>query len=227
MKRLIKNLDECERLLQIALDFTRLSDAIRIASLVQRGKETILEAGTPLIKSWGTMAVKVLRAIPGDHIVLADTKTVDTGRLEASLMAESGVDAVTVLALAPDETIGEMVDYGKEREIAVYADLIGSKDPLEEVKRLRRLGVDVVLLHIGIDVQKKLGLRASEITDLVGKVAKEFSGPVAVAGGIKPEEVDRVVNAGASIIIIGGGITRAKDPKSAFEEALKRLSARC
>lgn len=226
-KRFIKNLNECERLLQIALDFTKLNQAVKLAMLFPKKKATILEVGTPLIKSWGVTPVKVFRAVPGEHLVLADTKSVDTGRLEASLMADAGADAVTVLALAPDETIGEMVDYGRERGLTIYGDLIGARNYLEEAKRLKKLGIDVILLHIGIDVQKRLGLRASEMIELVNKISKEFSGPVAVAGGIKPNEVDKIINAGASIVIIGGGITKAKDPVEAFQEAFRRLSPRC
>jgi len=221
---LSRHLESCGRLLQVALDFTKISDALKVAVLVPRLKSVILEAGTPLIKSWGTTSVRVLRSLPGEHLVVADTKTVDTGRLEASLMVEAGANAVTVLALAPDETIGEMVDYGREMGVAVYADLIGIEDPIEEVKRLRKLGVDVTLLHVGIDVQRKLGLRASQMIELVSKVSREFSGPVAVAGGIKPEETKDLADAGASIIIIGSGITKAKDPRRATEVALRHIS---
>ncbi len=226
-KRFLRSLSLCKRLLQIALDFTKISDALKIAVEAPRSKYIILEAGTPLIKSWGLTAVRTLRALPGEHLVLADTKTVDTGRLEASIMAESGADAVTVLAVAPEETIGEMVDYAKEVGISVYGDLIGFKDPIEGVKKLRKLGVDVALLHIGIDVQKRLGLRASDMLNLVSQVKKEFDGPLAVAGGIKPEEAGRVVDAGASIVIIGGGITRSKDPKAAVEEAIRNIRPEC
>jgi 3-hexulose-6-phosphate synthase len=226
-KRLHRALSSCERLLQIALDFTKISDALRVAADVPRREFLLLEAGTPLIKSWGVTAVRVLRALPGEHLVVADTKTVDTGRLEASLMSESGADVVTVLAMAPEETIGEIVDFSKESGIAIYGDLIGLEDPLEGARKLRRLGVDVALLHVGIDVQKRLGLRASEMLDLISKVRQEFSGPVAVAGGIKPSEAGNVVKAGASIVIIGSGITKAADPKKATEEALKNISPKC
>ena len=227
MKKLISRLSECGRLLQVALDFTKLGDALRIAVEVPRTHAVILEAGTPLIKSRGVTPIRVLKALPGDHIVFADTKTMDTGALEARLAGEAGADAVSVLALAPEETIGEVVDAARDLEIAVYADLIGHPNPLEAVETLRRLGVDVVLLHIGIDVQRKLGKTAEELADLVREASRAFGGPIAVAGGIKPEGVGKLVDAGASIVVIGGGITRAPDPREAALKALEKLNTKC
>ena len=82
-------------------------------------------------------------------------------------------------------------------------------------------------MHVGIDVQRRLGLTASKVLELVGKVAEAFNGPVAVAGGIKPEEAGKVAGAGASIVIIGSGITRAEDPRMAAMKALKNANITC
>ena len=225
--RLLEAIGSCGRLLQVALDFTSLNDALRVARVIPRHGAVILEAGTPLIKSRGMQAVRLLRLLPGEHFVVADTKTMDTGALEVSLAAEAGADAVSVLAVAPEETIGEAVDKAREYGLAVYGDMIGHPDPLEAARTLRRLGVHIALLHIGVDVQRRLGLTASQLRDLIGRVAGEFQGPVAVAGGIKPEETGALASAGASIVIIGGGITRAGDPAAAAQRALEGLRPSC
>ena len=224
---LFRALSSCGRILQVALDFTSLSEALRVAHLMPRSEAVILEAGTPLIKSRGMQAVRLLKLLPGGHLVMADTKTMDTGALEVSLAAEAGADAVSVLAVAPEETIGEAVDKAKEYGLAVYGDMIGHSDPLEAARTLRRLGVHVALLHIGIDVQRRLGLTASQLRDLIGRVAGEFQGPVAVAGGIKPGETGALASAGASIVVIGGGITKARDPAAAAQRALEGLRPSC
>ncbi|MCE4625373.1 MAG: orotidine 5'-phosphate decarboxylase [Desulfurococcales archaeon] len=226
--RLGRALEECGRLLQVALDFTNPWDALRVALQARAGRGVILEAGTPLIKSYGMGSVRLLRVLQGeDGVVVADTKTMDTGRLELSLAAEAGADVATVLAVAPRETIREMVEEGETRGVAVMGDLIGHPDPVRGAEELYSLGVHVALFHIGIDVQRSLGLSAANRAELVAKLAESFPGPIAVAGGIKPEEVGRLVEAGARIIIIGGAITRSPDPASAAMEAYRGLNARC
>ncbi len=220
-------LEECGRLLQVALDFTDLASALRIGVAARVGKAVILEAGTPLIKAEGMKSVKILSSLPGDPVVVADTKTMDTGSLELGLAADHGASVATVLAVAPDETIVEMVKEGERRGVAVMGDLIGYPDPVEGARRLRSLGVHVALFHIGIDVQKKLGMTASTRAELVARLKNSFDGPIAVAGGIKPGEVERLVDAGADIIIIGSGITKAKAPREAALKALAGLRPRC
>lgn len=221
--RLGESLERRGRLLQVALDYTSLGDAFGLAMRLPRVEGVILEAGTPLIKSAGMEAVRILRALPGAHLVAADTKTVDTGALEVGLAADAGADIATVLALAPRETIEEALREAERRGVALYADMIGSQDPVSLASRLREIGVHVALLHIGIDVQRRLGITAGQVPQLVEKVAKAFQGPVAVAGGVKPREARRLAEAGASIVIIGGAITKAADPGAAAAEALRGL----
>ena len=225
--RLGERLEECMGLLQVALDLTRIEDAVRIGFAAAVSPAVILEAGTPLIKAEGARAAAILRSLPQDPIVVADTKTFDTGALEVAIAADAGADAATVLALAPDETIVEAVEEAERRGVAVIGDLIGHPDPVEGARRLARLGVHIAQVHVGVDVQRKLGLTASQMPELVSRVAEAFQGPVAVAGGIKPGEAGEMARAGASIVVIGGGITRARDPREAAVEAVRSLRPGC
>ncbi len=223
-----ERLRECGRLLQVALDFTDIRDALRVASkILAAGKALILEAGTPLIKSYGIGSVSLLKSLEGEHLVVADMKTMDTGALEVGLAASYGADASSVLAVAPGETISEAVAEAERRGIVVYGDLIGHPDPLSGVRVLRELGVHIALLHIGVDVQEKLGLTMGSRAELVEKLKAVFMGPVAVAGGIKPRETGMLAEAGASIVIIGSGITRSPNPRESLYEALKGLEPGC
>ncbi len=225
--RLGDELSRCGRLLQVALDVTEAWRALNIAASLADLRGVVLEAGTPLIKAAGLGVARLLKALPGGRPVLADTKTVDTGALEVRLAGENGADAMTVLALAPQETIREAVRESRSLGIAVVGDLIGVEDPVRGAERLARLGVDVALLHVGIDVQRSLGLTAAQVPGLVEKVAKAFGGVVAVAGGIKPAEAGVLARAGASIVVIGGGILRAPDPRAAAEAALGSMGVSC
>jgi 3-hexulose-6-phosphate synthase len=219
-------LGECGAAIQVAFDTISLWETLRIAASLPRDRRIMLEAGTPLLKAVGLRnAVSVLRGVAEDvRAVIADTKTVDAGSVEARVAAESGADAVTVLSAAHDKTLEDTVAEAERNGMAVYVDLMTSRDPLGDAERAASLGAHVLLLHLGVDVQEALGKTAAELVDIVkGLSRKDYV--VAVAGGIKPGEVGRLVSAGASIVIIGGGIVRHPDPHGAASEALRQLDA--
>jgi 3-hexulose-6-phosphate synthase len=214
--------------LQVALDYTRLEDAVGLAAALrhQLGAVFIAEAGTPLVKKEGIRAVSILARTVEPAPVLADLKTADTGGLEASMAAEAGAHATTVLGCAANETIEAAVEAAHSRGVAVVADLIGVSDPIARAEELASLGVDGVELHIGIDVQQRLGITAAEVARLVEKVREKFPGMLAVAGGLNAETAPRMAEAGADIIVVGGAITRAPKPVEAARNILEALRSR-
>lgn len=229
--RIGEAIEECGALLQVALDTDSLWEAFRISSLMPGDRRVVLEAGTPLIKSVGLQdSIGVLRGVAGqDRAVVADTKTVDAGRLEAKSAGEAGADAITVISEAHEATIKEALEASEAYGMAVYVDLMLSRNPLESAERALGLGSHIILLHIGVDAQKALGLTAYELRGLVKRLSDEGA-IVAVAGGITPGEAGALVDSGAAIVIIGGAITRAGDPRSAALKALQSLDkagARC
>ena len=204
--------DFSKPLLQVALDFTRIDDALRIAEIAWSCGADIIEAGTPLIKAEGLRAVEVLRRELPDATIVADMKTVDVGDLEVRMAAEAGADIVTVMGFSWDSTIMAAVEQAKRQGVLVEADLMYVEDPVKRSSELKKIGVDIVGIHIGIDVQKRMGLTAGSVADLVRRVVESFGGVVSVAGGIKAEHVPSLINAGAKIIVVGSAITRARDP---------------
>ncbi len=213
-------------LLQVALDFTDLVDALRTLMRVKTSLgDTIFvaEAGTPLVKSTGVSVARLLAAVAAPSPVLVDMKTADTGALEARMAAEAGAEATTVLALAPNETIEAAASEAHRQGIALVADLIGVSDPVKRAEELASLGVDIVEVHVGIDAQRALGLTAGELRDLVRRVVERFPGPVAVAGGLNAKTAPAMVEAGASIIVVGGAITRSPEPGEAARAILEAI----
>lgn len=212
--------------LQVALDLTSIDRALSIAEKAWGNGADILEVGTPLIKSEGLKAVKILRREFPDAVIVADMKTVDVGDLEVSLAAEAGADIVTVMGFAWDSTINVAVRAAKEYGVLVEADLMYVEDIVRRARRLRELGVDIIGLHIGIDVQKERGITASTLIEEVRKVVEVFGNNVSVAGGLREDNVGNVVKAGARIIVVGSAITKADDPGVAtrrIKEAIARV----
>jgi len=213
--------------IQVALDLTSKDRAVSIArALCSVDSSVIIEAGTPLIKALGVGVIKDLRvAIGEDRVLLADMKTIDAGALEAKLAFESGADITTVLGLADNVTIESVIGVARKHGRMAQVDLINVRDPLERGVEVASIGADIVGLHAGIDAQLGRRLRAVDMIDTLKELHKEVSGRalLSIAGGIRPEDVRRLVDAGADIIVIGSAITSSNRPVERLLEAVKNL----
>jgi 3-hexulose-6-phosphate synthase/6-phospho-3-hexuloisomerase len=196
-------------ILQVALDLTDIEQAISIAEKAARGGAHWLEVGTPLIKKEGMRAVELMKRRFPDRKIVADLKTMDTGALEVEMAARHGADVVSILGVADDKTIIDAVEVAKRYGIRVMVDLIGVKDKVKRAKELEKMGVHYILVHTGIDEQ----VQGKNPLEDLEKVVKEVSVPVAVAGGLNLKTIPKVIELGATIIIVGGAITKAKDPE--------------
>jgi 3-hexulose-6-phosphate synthase/6-phospho-3-hexuloisomerase len=196
---------------QLALDFVSLREAIRIAKLATSDGIRWLEAGTPLIKSEGMNAVRVLhRTFPGRKVV-ADMKTLDAGGLETGMAFEAGASVVSISGLAHDTTVHDSVRSATRHGGLLMADLLMAPHPRQRAMELQALGVDIVCIHTGIDVQRALRTRL-RVGKAIRDIAKSLRIPVAAAGGIDPGIAGELVAAGVKLLIVGSWITGSKDP---------------
>ena len=207
--------------LQLALDFLDLEEAIEIA------KETssfvdIMEAGTPLIKYNGMEAVRRLKREFPDKIINADLKTADVGDMETEMAADAGANIVSILGVAPIETIKSAVEESKKHNnVKIAVDTIGVKNLEERIKEIEQTGADYLLIHCGIDEQKT-GKDPFNDIRLASRTTKM---PLIVAGGINAESAKNFREMkGVEIIIVGGAITRAEEPKKAAKEIKEILN---
>jgi len=209
-----------EPVLQVALDFYNLSRALAVAEEAVAGGAHWLEAGTPLIKSEGLEAVRQLRARFPRHTLVADMKTMDAGRTEVELASKAGADVVGVLGAASDTTIRESVEAARNYGCRLIVDMIGVADPVQRAQEVVAWGVDYIGIHIAIDEQ----MRGVAPFETLARVARAVDVPVAVAGGIHSENVVQAIEAGATIIIVGGAITKATDAAEATRAILRAMS---
>ena len=212
-----------EPLLQVAVDLTDVYRALELSMKIATAGAHIIEAGTPLIKSVGMHVVKLIRSItPLNVYVVADTKITDAARYEVEIAANMGADAVTVLGVSEDDVIREAFEICKKLGVALIVDLIHVKNPVKRAGSLAELGIEAVLVHVGVDVQRRRGISVRELMSEIREIAS-MGLLVGVAGGIKPEEVSTFVDAGARIIVIGSAIVKSVDPINATRVALARL----
>lgn len=185
--------------------------AMKLAEESVAGGADWLEAGTPLIKSVGLEAVRQLKARFPKHTVIADLKIMDAGRIEVEYAAKAGADVVTVLGAASDTTIAECVESARHYGVKVAGDLINIADPVKRAKELAALGVDYIDVHTPIDVQ----MQGRFPLDTLKAIADAVVTPLCVAGGITSETAPDAIAAGATVVIVGGAITKSVDATAA------------
>lgn len=205
--------------LQVALDLMHLKRVLKIAEEAVEGGVDWLEAGTPLIKSEGMDCVRELKkAFPGKKIV-ADMKTMDTGTYEVEIASKAGADVAIVMAQADDSTIKESIKAGRRYGTEIMADLIGVERKAERAKQVQDMGVDYLCVHVSIDEQMSGRDPLSELRE----VAEVAGIPIAVAGGLNSETGPMALEAGASIIIVGGAIIKAANVTQAAQTIRKAI----
>jgi len=211
--------------LQVALDLEELVKAVDIASRIAsstRCEHVWIEAGTPLIKSWGRIAVRALKELSKCYVV-ADTKTMDVPYLEAKIVYSAGADAFTVLGVADEETLREAYMAKKEFEKGLIIDLIGVKDPFNRAVEVARYEPDVILLHVGISAQRLRGVTAEQLVEEAARVKQEVGVKVGVAGGLKPGAIKQLVDRGIDVIVVGSAITKAEEPEKVAIMILREM----
>jgi 3-hexulose-6-phosphate synthase/6-phospho-3-hexuloisomerase len=205
--------------IQLALDFVDEKRALKLAGeAISAGIEWI-EAGTPLIKSCGMEIIRKLRKKFHDKKIIADMKIMDAGRIEAEMAFKSGADIVVVMGNSSDQTIKECIEAAKNYGGEVMVDLMEESANLKRAKEVEKIGANYIGVHIPIDQQ----MTGKISFDFLKEVVKNVNIPVAIAGGLNSENVVDAVKAGASILIIGGAITKSPDVKKAVMDIKKAI----
>ncbi|WP_431802762.1 3-hexulose-6-phosphate synthase [Halobacillus andaensis] len=198
--------------LQIALDRLSEEECLTIISETNEYVDWI-EIGTGVIKEYGMSIVRKVRNRYPESIIVADMKTCDAGAHEASQVFEAGADITTVMAFAADQTIEDMVAKANEYNGRIMVDLLNVEDS-ERVRELSRLGVDLVSLHFGKDMQQKGKMDQS----LFGLISDFPQLEVAVAGGINLRSLPDVLSHQPDTVIVGSAITKKADREEAARQ---------
>ncbi|ALU30532.1 D-arabino 3-hexulose 6-phosphate aldehyde lyase [Sulfolobus acidocaldarius] len=221
--RLISNLKNA-KLIQVALDFINIQDAEKVAIQAIKAGAGIIEAGTPLVKAEGIRGLKRLRELNPNGIILADTKTADAGDVEVEIAKAGDANIMTVLGIMDDATIESAVKRAHELGLLVQADLINVRDVIGRAQELKKLQVDIIGLHVGLDVQKKRGISIVDLKNEIMEISN-LNVIISVAGGLNKDRIKELVNLPINIFVVGGAITRAHDPFKATEEIVKIINA--
>ena len=204
--------------LQLAIDVLTSEEALRLAQETRKYID-IIEIGTPLIKHEGVRLISLMKALFPEKTLLVDLKSMDVGEYEADFCFEAGADIVTVLGAADLKTIEGTIRSAKRHHGEVVVDMISVEDKVSRAKAVQKMGADYVGIHSGIDQQNAGHSPLEDLKLLSDKVDI----PLAVAGGINLETLDDIVECDPEIVVVGGAITGAKNPKKMARKIAKRL----
>ena len=189
-------LDQKKRYLQIAFNYD-VGLVRRVLPTIVRSERILIEAGTPYIKREGVAGIRAIRRLWQGHIV-ADLKTVDGALGEVNMVKAAGATAATVMGSSPSEALDLFIARCAALNMVSMIDMLGVKDPLRTVMRLKR-PPDVVILHRGRDEE---GTRGKVIQYRhVNRLRSKFSVLISAAGGVDLKEARSAIVNGASIVV--------------------------
>nr|WP_263314765.1 3-hexulose-6-phosphate synthase [Mammaliicoccus sp. Marseille-Q6498] len=197
--------------LQLAIDLLNKEEAAELAKQVEEYVD-VVEIGTPIVINEGLGSVELMRKSVKDVQVLADLKIMDAAGYEVSQAIKYGADIVTILGVAEDASIKGAIEEAHKNNKELLVDMIAVQDLEKRAKELDALGADYIAVHTGYDLQAE-GVSPLESLRAVKSVITNSK--VAVAGGIKPDTIQSVADENPDLIIVGGGIANAEDPKEA------------
>ncbi|WP_011305956.1 bifunctional 5,6,7,8-tetrahydromethanopterin hydro-lyase/3-hexulose-6-phosphate synthase [Methanosarcina barkeri] len=205
--------------LQVAFDNPDIEFVQSAISQIPKSDHVIIEAGTPLIKRYGMDVISRIREVRPDAFIVADLKTLDTGNLEARMVADAAGDAIVVSALAPISTIDKLIEEAHKTGIYAVMDTLNQQDPISVLKQLKVMP-DVIELHRGIDIEatEHAWGNIAEIKKIAPKIL------VAVAGGVRLDKVPVALGQGADILVVGRAITNSKDVREVAEQFINSLN---
>lgn len=195
--------------LQVALDFSFTTE--KAIDLLEKIKDSIdiIEIGTPFVMEEGLRPIKKIKERFPEKQILADLKIVDAGSYEAEAAFRSGADIVTVLAVADDMTVKNACEAAEKYKKEILVDMLSVDDLKKRICEIDSLNPDYICLHTSKDLQK-INQNASEAFRELKKSVKNTR--LALAGGIYAENISSYAEIKPDLIIVGEGISSAKDP---------------
>lgn len=202
-------------MLQIALDNLTLADALKSTRLVYEAID-VIEVGTILCCAEGMSAVRNLRALYPDKILLADIKAADAGKILADMVFDAGANWMTVICCAPIATVEQALKEAKLRGGDVQIELTGTWD-FEQAKEWRATGIEQVVYHRGRDAQAAGQGWSQEDIDKIKQLA-DMGFKVTVTGGLVIEDLPLFKEIPIYVFIAGRSIRDTENPLVAARE---------
>lgn len=209
-------------LLQIAMDYISVPPALAMALKVA-DEVDIIEIGTPLCKAAGLDAIRSMREICPDKLILADFKTPDVGGLEAKMAFDAGADMMTVIGGAPLATVKSALEEGHKQNKEVLMELTGVRDIIARATEWREIGIERMVYHRGWDEQDAARQWNDNDKDTIRQLI-DMGFKVTVTGGLNVKLLPFFQGLPVSIIICGRSIRETPDPAASAREVRNTIA---
>lgn len=215
--------------LQIAFNST-LEEAQQIISQLPINERIILEAGTPLIKRYGTAAIREIENAWTSKTwskgifpyIVADLKVMDRGETETRLAKEAGASAAIALGQAPVETLNAFIESCQKLNLDSMVDMMNVEQPVKILRKLKKLP-QVVILHRGVDEETFNPDKPLPYLQ-INKIRATYDCLIALAGGDTIREVQRAAFNDADIVVVWKEFYRVQtDTGKLAQEFLKEI----
>ena len=208
---------------QISVDVDNLPQGLAVAGAALAGGITLVEMGTPLLKSEGVHNVvpAFRRQFPA-ALLLADMKTMDGGGFEARAVYAGGGNIIDFLALAGEASARAVCAVRDEFRAAdpalprlAFADLLlpqqgPAQTAIDAARRMLDAGVDGVGIHLQLDARRADPAlhQSSYLSDIARAVfaAVGDRASVQVVGGLSIAQAKALAQSGLRAFVISGNL---------------------
>ncbi|MBP2079438.1 orotidine 5'-phosphate decarboxylase / HUMPS family protein [Oceanobacillus polygoni] len=202
--------------LQLALDNHDLSNSLASAQKAQ-SQVDVMEVGTMLAFENGMKAVRIMKSLFPEHIVLADIRIIKAGGKLAKLAFDSGADWVTVMSDASNDTIEAVVKEVKSRENKDVQIEINQSFTSEQTDYWRSLGITQLIYHRSSEVvEEEVKWTPEVILELKNLADKGFQ--LSITGGLSVDEIKLFKDVPVYCFIAGRKIANSPEPFQAAKQ---------
>ncbi len=210
--------------LQVALDNLTLDSALD-STRVLADHVDVVECGTILSFGAGAPhAVRCLRALYPDKILVADLKVTDAGSVLAEMVFQAGANWLTVLCAAPVATMEKANEVAQKYKGEIQIELYGNWTTAD-ARDWYRAGARQAIYHRGRDAQAAgQGWGQADLDAM--KRLSDAGIELSVTGGVTVDQVPVFKNIAVKCFIVGRGLYAAADPVKtarAFKAAFAAL----
>jgi 3-dehydro-L-gulonate-6-phosphate decarboxylase len=209
--------------LQLALDTLDLPSAL---GPLQKASPylDVVEIGTILCLAEGMRAVRIIRSLFPEKILLADVRIAEAGGLISKMAFDAGANWVSVVSGATMTTVEVVVREAQKNKGEVQIELIDGWT-MEQAREWRKLGVEQIITHRSRDAEAKGELTWSERDFNEIRMLAEIGFKVTVTGGVALSDIPLFTGVPVYVFIVGRGIYKADHPNIAARSFRNAIEA--